>query len=284
MSDETDDRPGDSPHDLDSPDSTDAEHAQIRALLAELGSGPDGEPMPPEVSARLDDTLARLVAERSADQSEEGPGDPAEDGAAAEGTGTVVPLRRRWGSRVTAAAAAVIVLGAGGVAAANLGVFGGSGDSLSSSDAGGANAKSGARAEAPTPSTPSGASREAVEQAEALPRVSSTSFASDAARLVRESGAAIVAPSPAGGDAAGGTAEGDEDSSGEGAAARRPAAALSALSCPGPKVTDAAVPNPVVYDGSVAVLLVHPASASGQLVEAWSCEGNRRLASATITP
>lgn len=36
--------------------------AHIRALLAELGSGPDGETMPPEVAARLDDTLARLVA------------------------------------------------------------------------------------------------------------------------------------------------------------------------------------------------------------------------------
>ena len=43
---------------------TPEQDARIRALLAELGSGPDGEPIPPEVEARLDDTLAMLVAER----------------------------------------------------------------------------------------------------------------------------------------------------------------------------------------------------------------------------
>ncbi|MCW2820855.1 MAG: hypothetical protein JWR64_650, partial [Marmoricola sp.] len=76
--------------------------ARIRALLAGLGPGPEGETVPPEVAARLDETLARLVAERSEDQQEAVGAD-------------VVPLRRRWLPRLTAAAAAVIVLGVAGV-------------------------------------------------------------------------------------------------------------------------------------------------------------------------
>ena len=107
----------------------DGQDAHIRALLAELGSGPDGEQMPPEVAARLDDTLARLVAERAS--AAEVPDEV--------GSGNVVPLRRRWGSRATAAAAAVVVLGAGGVAAANLGLLDNNGSTMSSdSSAGGA--------------------------------------------------------------------------------------------------------------------------------------------------
>src|SRR6478672_12026110 len=86
----------------------------VRALLAELGSAPDAASMPPDVAARLDETLAGLVAER-----EEAPAD-------------VVPLRRRWAPRVAVAAAAVIVIGAGGVAAANLGVFNGTSNDTAS--------------------------------------------------------------------------------------------------------------------------------------------------------
>ena len=37
---------------------------RVRALLADLGSAPDAASMPPEVAARLDETLAGLVAER----------------------------------------------------------------------------------------------------------------------------------------------------------------------------------------------------------------------------
>src|SRR5215213_3032580 len=85
---------------------------RIRALLADLGSpqAPDAASMPPEVAARLDETLAGLVAERSTEAV------PA----------NVLPLRRRWVQRGAAAAAAVIVLGVGGVAVADL--VGGSAD------------------------------------------------------------------------------------------------------------------------------------------------------------
>ena len=85
----------------------DPEHdARIRALLAELGSGPDGEPIPPEVEARLDDTLALLLAQRAGTGSA-----AADEHGADESTSDVVPLRRRWTPRAAVAAAAVIVLG-----------------------------------------------------------------------------------------------------------------------------------------------------------------------------
>ena len=121
------------------------EDQRIRALLADLGSGPDGESMPPEVAARLDATLARLLAEREgAEPDEDGPPDdgPTEDGDTTRDA-TVVPLRRRWATRGAAAAAAVIVVAGGGVAAANLGLFGGAGTTTADSGAG-AGAASGA--------------------------------------------------------------------------------------------------------------------------------------------
>ncbi len=60
--------------------------------------------------------------------------------------------------------------------------------------------------------------------------------------------------------------------------------ALTSQACPGPKVTDGAVPSQVLYDGRPAVLLVHPERGGQQLVEAWNCAGDRKLASTTITP
>ena len=88
------------------------QEARVRALLADLGTPPEAASMPPEVAARLDETLAGLVAERQV--------------VSAKSPSNVVPLRRRWASRAAAAAAAVIVVGAGGVAVANLDVFSGS--------------------------------------------------------------------------------------------------------------------------------------------------------------
>jgi hypothetical protein len=40
----------------------------------------------------------------------------------------------------------------------------------------------------------------------------------------------------------------------------------------------------VRYDGRPAVLLIHPESGGQQVVDAWNCAGNRKLASTTITP
>ncbi len=255
--------------------------ARLRALLAELGSGPDDEPMPPEVVARLDDTLARLVAERTEGAESADPG--ADPGAGSDPTAevtNVVPLRRRWASRVTAAAAAVIVLGAGGVAATNLGVFGGSSSTTASkSDAG---ADSATTSEAlPAPGTaPDAATRRAAELG--LPQVRSTSFAGDVTALVRTGSAKAVAPLSGGQKPSLGASAAPQDSGGELAAPRQPAETLRELGCPGPEITDGAVLRPVVYDGRVAVLVLHPENDGARLVEAWNCQGSRRLDSATI--
>lgn len=256
------DDPGDDPG--NSPENSPGEDARIRALLAELGSGPDGESMPPEVAARLDDTLARLVAERTAPEESDEPSN-------------VVPLRRRWGARITAAAAAVIVIGAGGVAATNLGVFGGAYDdsATSSSDAGGSSAKS--EALAPSPSAPGTTSRDAAKQALALPRVRSTAFASDVTALVREEG--TLSPAPLSGDL-----KSTEGRAGASEAPGGDTVYRAAQGCRGPAITDDAVPSPITYDGRVAVLVVHPERDGQQLVEAWNCQGTRTLDSATITP
>src|SRR4051794_23510778 len=79
------------------PDLTSEEDLAVRRLLADAG-GP--VPTPPDVVARLDATLSRLVAERDAEGSEQA---------------TVTPLavrRRRW-PKVLLAAAAVVVGGYG---------------------------------------------------------------------------------------------------------------------------------------------------------------------------
>ncbi len=254
--------------------------AHIRALLAELGSGPDGERMPPEVAARLDDTLARLVAERAST------GEVDDE----VGSGNVVPLRRRWGSRATTAAAAVVVLGIGGVAAANLGLLDNNGSTMSSdSSAGGASegqVESAPDSE-PTPSAGGDVSaRKRTLDTAGLPSLSADSFASDVTRLL-QSRTSLVAPDAAPSPASGA----DEDSGGNTPGTETPQQAkqdgaistLKARDCPGPEITDGGVPNAVEYDGQLAVLVVHPESEGRQLVEVWTCAGNSKLANATIT-
>jgi hypothetical protein len=259
-----------------------AQDAHLRALLAELGSGPDGEPMPPHVADRLDDTLARLVAERAKGGAKDHAGDDAGDDA-----GTVVPLRRRWLPRASAAAAAVIVLGAGGVAVANL-LGNGSGSDMSAGSS--AEDRTAAKSAPGAMSSDAGgsATRESAGDAAALPEVSSASFAADVARLLERRTSLITPdekPSVTGGtplERGGGDKQGPTDG--------QPAPA-----CPGPPVadpatdpatdgaTDGATRNPIRYDGRPAVLLVHPVRDGRQLVEAWSCAGDRRLAAATLT-
>jgi hypothetical protein len=67
-------------------------------------------------------------------------------------------------------------------------------------------------------------------------------------------------------------------------AKQRAANSMRVRNCPGPKITEGGVPNPVRYDGRLAVLVVHPERDGRQLVEAWTCAGDRRLAGTTITP
>lgn len=282
MSDQT--RPGDQPEPDEEAD------AHIRALLAELGSGPTGQAMPAEVAARLDQTLARLVTERSPgennedspeDRPEDGPEDSPEDGPGdSPGHATVVPLRRRWLPRTAAVAAAVIVVGLGGVTAANLGVFGGgsSSDKAASSDAGGSTAaRSGPEsAQEPTPAQPresqaakdsaAGADGRALDAVK-LPSVRAAAFASDVTTLLGTPGAV-------------GTPEEAETSGPD----KDPIRGLKAITCPGPVVTDGSVNTPVRYDGRLAALVVHPEQDGARLVEAWTCAGDRRLTVTTLGP
>lgn len=91
----------------DRPDLTPAQERAVRDLLARARHD---EPVPDDVAARLDETLAGLVAERGADTvAEHGADTSAERGA----TVTPLPRRRRLVAIGLAAAAAVVV---GGVA------------------------------------------------------------------------------------------------------------------------------------------------------------------------
>ena len=225
------------------------EDERIRALLAELGTAPDASTMPPEVAARLDETLARLAAARSA-------------AADAESESTVVPLRRRWAARATAAAAAVIVLGAGGVAAANLGLFNGSQESADSGGSTSANAES--SQESPTPPAADSATG-------TVPALSAAGFDADVARLVRDGQLADTL------DNASGLREPAEKD------AKADSRRLTDCFGPvGPRVRAGVLRTPVLYDGTRAVLLVHAARGGEQLVEAWTCGGDRVLDRARV--
>lgn len=235
-------------HDLD------PEQERIRALLADLGStqAPEASSMPPEVAARLDETLAGLVAERSA---------PDESAPA-----NVVPLRRRWAQRGAAAAAAVIVLGVGGVAVANL--VGGStdGDQTSAGAADSATAEK----DSGTASAPQDLDEPKTGLISPdVPALTAASFDAQVTRLVR----AGEVPAPASGMAA----ERKSDLSGDGAVSD-----TAKGGCPGPATKDGSQHSTVLYDGSPAALVVHPARGGEQLVEAWTCTGTQRLDSTRV--
>ena len=275
------------------------DNAHIRALLAELGAGPNGEPMPAEVAARLDDTLARLVAEREtvpAEAAAETRGAPYSDpgsehdrdpGPHLAASGDVVPLRRHWLPRLAAAAAAVVVLGAGGVAATNLGLF--DNDPLvtadgtrTDSDAGGESAAEGSpdSGNGSTPPSAGAGAREGQTALADLPQVDGSSFGQDVTVLLR--GDLLVTPEQPEGPETG--PETGPDGSEDPGAPRRLAESLAPWGCLGPEVRDGAVRNPVRYEGLLAVLVVHPGKDGDRLVEAWTCAGDRKLATATLSP
>jgi hypothetical protein len=221
--------------------------ARIRALLAEVATT-DETTLPPEVAARLDETLAGLVAERQ---------------ETAEET-NVIPLRRRWAPRAAAAAAAVIVVGAGGVAAANLGVFDGASKSASDSGAAGGQAESfaGSASNSPTPGKP-----QAPADAVALPRITSVTFDADVARLVQRQGLASTQR-----DDATNLRKAQEKDQSNGTVA----------GCTGPKADDGSPRETVLYDGTRAVLVVHPPKQGRQAVVAWTCAGDHVLARTSV--
>jgi hypothetical protein len=231
--------------------------ARIRALLAELGSGPEGDSMPPEVAARLDDTLARLVAQR------DGVAEPAagSDGDGSPEQRSVVPLRRRWASRLTVAAAAVVVLGVGGVTAASVGLLGGdsptgangSADRAVTQGQDGAGGRAESDSGSGTAAEPSAPLDTAATGGAVL---SASTFAADVEAFLRDQAGQGQPPETSG--------------------------SLRSSGCPGPTITDGAVPSRVTYDGRPAVLVIHPLRDGRRLVEAWTCTGDRTLDSTTL--
>ncbi len=153
----------------------------------------------------------------------------------------------------------MIVVGAGGVAAANLGLFNGSQESA---DSGGSTS---AKAESLQDSSTPPAAPDSL--AGAVPAISAAGFGADVTRLLRDGGlAALDSRTQAnkveeGGDTAG---------------------SLRTAGCAGPRVTDAAQTRLVLYDGTLAVLVVHPPKGGERLVEAWTCAGDRVLDRARV--
>ncbi len=232
-----------------------AEEQRVRGLLADLG----GPAVPDDVARRLDDTLAELSRERQRQRQADDAESPAETPTSAQ----VVPLRRRWTRIGTIAAAAVIVVGVGGVALNQFLQDEASVDSAtagaeSADDSGGSSL-----AQSPTPGSPpapSQAESQAQSLARELPAVRPSSFADDVTRLLGTSAARNAVP----GD--------EQEASGQ---AARPAG------CPGPR-RPGTTTLPIRYDGVLSALVVHPEKSGRRLVEVWDCGGQARLATAQV--
>lgn len=244
--------------------------AWVREALAEARvSGP----VPPDVAARLDDTLASLQAERQR-TTEQPPGDRP----------VVVPLRRRL---APALAAAAVVLVIGGVAVGQI-VRDTSGSSGRTASAGSA-ADRGPGTPAASPEGLETAPLAAKGSARALPQLSVATFPQDAARVMRElTSPAADTPMAAGETPAVSGSTGDLDQRGV------PKAAMTAppvttsghvaaadAACPGPDVPGA-VTLPATLDGTPVALVFRPPTDTAQQVEAWSCDGATRLAEVSV--
>ena len=114
-----------------------------------------------------------------------------------------------------------------------------------------------------------------------LPDLSAASFESDVSILLQGRASMLASEGEAAGE--GEAADEPSPTSRENALPGAPGV-LPSRACPGPEVTDGAAARQVLYDGRQAVLLVHPERGGRLLVEAWNCDGDRRLASTKIKP
>lgn len=272
---------------FDEPDFDNPAHAEIRDLL---GSARVDTPIPAEVAARLDATLADLTSGLPAPVVEDEP------------SPTVVPLRRRsrLGPRLLAAAAVIVVAGAGAVGLGQV-VQNTSG---SDDKAGTATAlDSGAGTVAPEASAPTTTPSDetkgldsikdslayAAAAAGRIPVLNSSDFAlgdlnlQTSARLYAltkdADGRVENRRTPAPSAVEPGTGA---DTSTNGTLARAQLqAATKAGTCTPPEL-DGVSSYALVLDGEPAVLVLHPASSGIRLVEAWSCDGTKVLAFTTI--
>jgi hypothetical protein len=246
---------------FDDPAFDDPAFDELRALLADVRVT---EPLPAEVAGRLDATLASLHAERAT---------PA----------PVVPLRRRLAPILAAAAVAVVV---GGVGIAQLVSDTGGQRSTTADSAGSSEAlQSAPSAAAPSPRAPRApqaphpATKDGAAAAFAsVPVFTRARFAEQVAspELTALDALTGSADTSSGIDTPSAPSSGDLVAPTEG---RVPAAVAS--QCAGP-----ALPGtrsvPILLDSRPAALVLHPVADGEQLVEAWSCDGGERLASASV--
>jgi hypothetical protein len=228
--------------------------AAVRRLLADAG-GP--VPTPPDVVARLDATLSRLVAERDAEGTEQA---------------TVTPLavrRRRW-PKVLLAAAAVVVAGYG-VGAALTGTTAG-GDADSGSAAGGV---ADSQAEAGGSATSGGAdsfarepSKGTLDASGPVVRLSSADFDAEVSRL--------VARTP--------TANAPEDQTDDGSVTKSELRATRQARgrCTAPPSRERDTWHVVRYDGTPATLVVGAERDGLVRARVFSCDGTTLLRDSTV--
>lgn len=251
------------------PSFEDPAHDEIRELLRQARAD---EPVPDDVVARLDATLAGLRRETAA---------PA----------TVVPLgkRRSRSQRWVAAAVVLAAVGIGGVAVRSAGVSGGGSDDKA---AAATRAQDAPAEDAPSVNAPSASGdldTRAKRQLSTHPvgRFTRDGFAAQAAGfeardlLLDRLLGRYAAGSESLDGVASSTTDGPlrdyhSDMLDEQSAARAAKAAC----------TRPAVPHtfayPVDLDGAPAVLVVHKVREGRRLIEAWSCAGDRVLAHAEV--
>jgi hypothetical protein len=231
---------------------------QLRALLADARAT---EPVPADVAARLDDTLAALREERLAEAG-------------------VVPLRRRRAvGRWLVAAAAVVVVGAGGAGIAQL-TQDGANDAAKSADSAASSATgdtltNGPAAPQETAASPAPSAQPPVSALKgvALPRFTTARFARQAATF-----------DPATLDfTTNGTADKAYEASTPGESdAPSDSIGRAPSRCAGPSLPDTTT-VPILLDGHRAVLVLHKVVDGTQEVDAWSCDGTTELTTTTVT-
>lgn len=251
---------------------SDDEHDWVRRMLADAGRSP--EPTPDWVSARIEETLDELHAERASTPAE---------------VVEMTPRRhRRWGAALLAAAAVAVggySIGATGVIGS---VSGGSSEESSATDAG---AESGASA-APEAGSP--------ETGDVV-ALSSATLRADARTLARDLPAALLAPDAV--DALPGSQQGEvtqDDAGGAWAeestepdrtggdplveSSTRGAVGAGVGSCDAVPVSLRGSRRAVTLDGEPATAVVRRVEGGRARVEVWSCNGSRRLAQVTVRP
>jgi hypothetical protein len=284
------DQPAPGEHD---PAYDDPAYDEVRGLLADARVT---EPVPAEVAARLDATLSALRDQRRTDADRP----------------SVRSLRSRRVGRILAAAAAVVLIGAGGVSlvrsagngssSTDTAASGAAADQEATSHAGSDSGSGGAEKSVPAPLQPQAGTLDSL----GTTGLRSAHFAHDAAVTMRALAPDLVAAekarTPASGEATlpsdvatptrtPASAGADEPMSGGAALMAPPVTATprtdaygtldTASACAGPVIADA-VTLQARLDGAPVALVFHTPSATEQLVEAWSCDGTRLLASASV--